>query len=259
VSGEKPVLASDDRTLPAAHQGKIAPNYYCRAWNAKRGKYCGARAGHGTAHPGRGRCNMHGGQKRGGDARVKAARYSTINNERLSELIADHMEDADPLNMLPDVAAARAIFQDFIERYGPITDALIAWHDTWDGRFTPIGEPEKAALLGALEELEALLGDRESATEEQLAQLDLARAAVAFLSAPRAEKPRRILDISDAVGHLDVISKMVARIEQARATNAISRPELLRVMTEMGRVVQGFVTDQEILNRIRDGWLGIRL
>jgi hypothetical protein len=38
----------DDRHVPTTHEGKLEPNYYCRAWNAKRLKYCRNRAGAGT-------------------------------------------------------------------------------------------------------------------------------------------------------------------------------------------------------------------
>jgi hypothetical protein len=257
VSGTASVaVVSADRTIPAEYAGKIEPNYYCRAWNTKRGKYCRSRAGHGTAHVGVGRCKVHGGHKKDGDARVTGARYSAVNSERLGELIAEHMADGDPLNMLPDIAAARAIFQDYIERHGPITAALLAWHDTWEGRYHPLGDTERKALVDAVDELEALLLEPD---DEQAAMLELARSAIAFLTTPQNPKPRRIMDISEAVGHLDVISKMVARVEQARSSNAISRPELLRVMTEMGRVVQAHVTDPTVLANIRDGWLSVRL
>lgn len=253
------VVASTDRTIPDMFQGKLEPNYYCRGWNSKRSKYCRSRAGQGTSHKGIGRCFLHGGQKIDGDARVKGARYSTVNAERIGALITSHLQDEDPLNVLPEIAAARALFQDFVERYEELTAALTAWHDTWDGRRIPIALSEKAALLALIDEHELLLKERDDPTDRQAEQLELARAAVAFLATEQAPKPRKIVDISDAVGHLDVISKMVARVEQARATNAISRPELLRVMTEMGRVVQAHVTDPDILNRIRDGWLTIRL
>lgn len=254
----KMVRASTDTTIPTTYQGKLEPNHFCRGWNAKRQKYCRARAGWGTEHHGVGRCRHHGG-RREGDPRVTTGRYRSIETPRIAELIAQHLEDADPLNTLPDLAAARALFQDFVERYDEATAALTAWYDTWEGKYLPIPEAGKLALLALLDEYEQLLTERDDPTEKQLADLALARSAVAFLATPQEPKPRRVLDLSDAVGHLDVISKMVHRVEQARATNAISRPELLRVMTEMGRVVQAHVSDTEVLNRIRDGWLSIRL
>jgi len=39
------VLAVADRAIPATYVGPVEPNFYCRGWNAKRTKYCSARAG----------------------------------------------------------------------------------------------------------------------------------------------------------------------------------------------------------------------
>jgi hypothetical protein len=39
-----------------------------------------------------------------------------------------HQSDPDPLNLLPELAAARALFEDFLSRYTAIRDALLAWH-----------------------------------------------------------------------------------------------------------------------------------
>lgn len=68
----RPAAAETDlgRYIPTEDVGKIAPNYYCRGWNAKHKKYCSARAGHKTAHPGRGRCKFHGGLQPG-DGRAR--------------------------------------------------------------------------------------------------------------------------------------------------------------------------------------------
>lgn len=43
------------------------------------------------------------------------------------------------------------------------------------------------------------------------------------------------IDVSDAMGHVEAITRIVKRIEDIRAQDAISRPEMIRVMTEMGR------------------------
>jgi hypothetical protein len=42
--------------------GSREPDYFCQAYNAKRFKYCKARAGSGTDHLGTGRCSIHGGR-----------------------------------------------------------------------------------------------------------------------------------------------------------------------------------------------------
>jgi hypothetical protein len=72
------------------------------------------------------------------------------------------------------------------------------------------------------------------------------------------QRPPRILDLYDARILLDDIGKMVARIEKIRSQNAISRPELERLMAEMGRIVK-YTTDEETATRIWEGWRQIRV
>lgn len=109
------VKASDDRRIPTVYEGQLEPNYYCRGWNAKREKYCRARAGKGTTHRGVGRCKMHGGIQ-ADDGRVKHGRYLTTPAPAIRELIAKHMADPDPLNIMADLAAARSALDVLLDR-----------------------------------------------------------------------------------------------------------------------------------------------
>lgn len=177
---------------------------YCGAMT-KRGVPCRAPAGRGTDHPGVGRCRNHGGA-----SPIRHGRYSQIKREELREAIERYEADPDPLNILAEIAAARALFEDFINRYQEFADALVAWHESWREDEGP-------------------------------------------------SKPRQILDISDAYRILSEITKMVERVEKIRAANAVSRPDLIRIMTEMGRVVERHVTDEATREKIKDGWLEIRL
>lgn len=257
--GGAKLMVARDRAVPATYRGKLEANYYCRAWNEKRQKYCKSPAGTGTDHPGRGRCKIHGGLQEG-DTRLKHGRYSDIRNTELAALVEQLRADPDPYNVLDDLVLARALVKDFVNRYAEFAPALIAWYDTWEGKYIPIGAENRKALVDVLDAYEAELRERDDApsadVEKQLAQ---ARAAVDFLATPQTVKPRTILDLSDAVRHVDVLSKVIHRVEQAKSANAVSRPELLRIMTEMGRVLQAHVRDEAVLRRISDGWLSIRL
>lgn len=113
-----------------------------------QGRKCGAKnrsggtclqpAGWGTDHAGMGRCRFHGGA-----TPVKHGRYSTVKRDAIRELIERHEDDPDPLNILPELAAARALFQDYVERYDEWRDALVAWHESFteDGEGT--GKPRQ--------------------------------------------------------------------------------------------------------------------
>lgn len=166
---------------------------------------CGQAAGWGTAHPGVGRCKLHG-----GNAPIRHGRYSAIKRERIRALIEQYANDPEPLDILPELYACRALFQDFIDRYDEWRDALLAWHES-------------------------------------------------FLTGEAVPKPMKILDISDAYRLLSEATKIVERIERMKTANAVDRPNLLRIMTEMARAVEHEVRDPAVCERIRERWMGIAL
>jgi len=212
-------------------------------------------AGWGTDHLGQGRCKLHGGA-----TPIKHGRYSLIRRDGIRELIEQHEKDPDPLNILPELAAARALFQDFIERYDENTEALLAWHASYEQNPKVIAEDTRIAFESCIDDLEEYLRSEGEPTERQTDGLAKARKFIAKMAEPAGEtKPRQVLDISDAYRIVSEITKIVERIEKIRSQNAISRPELLRVMTEMGRVVERYVEDKDVLGKIKDGWIGIRV
>lgn len=74
----------------------------------------------------------------------------------------------------------------------------------------------------------------------------------------RKPRPARIPEVKDALPLISEISKAVKRVQDARNANAISRPELHRLMGEMGRVVAHHC-DEATAQAVRDDWLTIRL
>lgn len=243
---------STDRHVPATHEGTIEPNYYCRGWNSKRQKYCRKIAGSGTAHLGIGRCSFHSGNmpiKHG-----MSSRY-VLHRSRVGELLEQFAAETDPLDITRELALARALLHDWVERYEVNRDALLAWHATWEGKFMPLPEPEKRALLDLLDEHEALLGGEKTA--EEVARLELARSAVLFLATPQSPRPRQVLDVADAVRHIDVISKVVHRVETVRTAGAISLDQLKRFLFGVERVIEMRVKDPELRERIANDILAI--
>lgn len=184
----------------------VAPHgTFCGARKKQGGGRCRLVAGFRTDHVGVGKCWLHGGA-----TPSRHARYSTVKRESLRALIAQHEADPDPLNILPELAAARALFQDFIERYDAWRDALIAWHES-------------------------------------------------FQRGEGAVKPPQVLDVADAYRIVSEVTKIAERIERVRAANAISRADLLRILSEMGRTVELYVADDPTRENIKAGWREIRL
>jgi hypothetical protein len=73
-----------------------------------------------------------------------------------------------------------------------------------------------------------------------------------------AERPRRILDIADAGRLVEAASRVIKRLEDIRAANAVSWPELLRYLSEMVHAAVALIDDEELLKRLRDAWAAIR-
>lgn len=252
-------VVDGSRFIPDHYVGTLEPNFYCRGWNAKREKYCGARAGRGTDHKGVGRCKNHGGANP-----VKHRRYSKIEAPKIRELIDELEADPDPLNVLPDLATARALFVDFVNRYHENREMFLAWWAVYSPAARPISPQTAGALRAVVDELEALIGpipDEPGEGEEPATFADVraARAIIEALEAEPLTRPKQYIDLSSAIGYIDVISKIVDRIEKNRSANAISRPELMRVMAEMGRAVAANVPDVETRRAIERDWLRIHV
>lgn len=99
-----------------------ADDVYVSPKRTYKGRICGAQtrhnhernqgfyqlpAGHQTDHPRQGRCKFHGGV-----VPRKHSRYSTIRSKLLQTLIEANATDPDPLDLIPDLAVARALLED---------------------------------------------------------------------------------------------------------------------------------------------------
>ena len=213
----------------------------------RSGGRCKKTAGWGTDHTGQGKCRLHGGA-----TPIKSGRYSTIKRAGVRQLIEHHAGDADPLDVLPEIAAARALFQDFVERYDGWRDAFLAWHASFGDSY-----------LDHLKQIAARKADDGSA--EALDELRRAFLACRELGLRPDDplgyqsKPREVLDLADAVRHLNTIATIAQREKRLRLDNAVSRKDLLRILTEMTRVVEREVPEAAVQTRIRDGWNAIQL
>jgi hypothetical protein len=210
---------------PSVPHQILPADTHCNAWISARKCYCKQHAGHRTPHQGTGRCWLHGGCA--SVARITHGRYSTLKTVRLQELVRQYEADPDPLSMLSELALARAVLVDYLERYRENNAALLAWHESW--------RVQSADLHGTE-------GNGAVATVPQ-----------------HATKPLKVLDISDVYKQVEAITRICERIERLRMDNAISRPELLRILGAMARGVEMYVLDPHVLEQIKQSWGEIRV
>jgi len=75
----------------------------------------------------------------------------------------------------------------------------------------------------------------------------------------RKPRPQRVPDMHEAASLLESASRVVEKIHKQQAQNAISQKDFYRVMGEMGRVVETFIEDADLKDKIRETWLSIRI
>jgi hypothetical protein len=157
----------------------------CKAKNKKTGERCGKWANDGYEV-----CTVHGAgtkkrvaegtRKSPAESGLKTGRYSKLKSDRFRNLIEQHEADGNPLDILPELAAARAVFEDFVNRYDEYTNALLAWHKSFENHPKIMGVKMIEALTNVIEQCENI-ASRDDELEPQLEE-DL-NASKAFIEA----------------------------------------------------------------------------
>ena len=133
-------------------------------------------------------------------------RYSERLQSKLGELIDQFEADPEPLAVESELAAARALFTDFVKRYEDSRDALLAWYE-----------------------------DRGKSP------------------------PSQVLDVSDAIRHLEAIARVAQREKRVRAASAISERDLFRILSRQRQVLESHIRDPQLLESIIDDFRGISI
>lgn len=107
----------------------IEPNFFCRGWNSKREKYCRARSGAGTDHPGQGRCRVHG-----GNSAITHGRYSAVARGSLGEHIEElELESEESkLDIMQEAVFIRGLTKNYVERYEEYFQGVIRFNQMED-------------------------------------------------------------------------------------------------------------------------------
>lgn len=256
--------------VPLEEEDPTENGRYCGAKTRPSAKHpnCRQRAGHRTDHVGQGRCRLHGGMTPITTGRgSRNLRYKGIVRIALRDLIAEMEEDPDPLNIMSELAFARAVLIDFLNRYTEWREALLAWHADWSLEHLPISEENELAFIGFLTEFEVLTTDHGiELSPKQTEDLGKARNFVARLTQVRLRgkvKPKEVLDPSAAMAHIDTITKIAEREWKRRDANAISRTDLIRFTNQLGmsteRMVRRLIPDEvkatQALKELKQEWM----
>lgn len=233
------------------------PDYYCLGigkWkqgpHEGKWKYCYSRAGSGTNHKGYGRCRLHA-----GNTPASEQRYAALLNPVIAELVAQFLDDPDPLDLRAELAAARALFKNFIDEYGSISEALLAWYASFDKKRRGLHD-HPLYNIEAVEEAVKLLGgvppkDREQLHEVLEAGVERARekrtrqmleAGVEFANDLKVEKPVKIRDISYGVTILKVVQGLVDTIIKHEKEAHLSVFAFEQLLAKFGEITKKRVT-----------------
>ncbi len=132
---------------------ELQPNYFCRARNVKREKYCRARSGQGTDHLGQGRCRNHG-----GCVPIKHGRYSSVIRNSIGEHL-DNLELETPeeqLDIMPEARLLRGITTDTAERWQTFIDGICEWNSIEEAEAAELKKRPRFISVPELKDLATL-------------------------------------------------------------------------------------------------------
>lgn len=177
-------------------------------------KLCGAKrrngegtcrliAGHGTTHPGYGRCKYHGGNtpsSREAAANEAAAALDVhiedlLDNERFAKLVSMMKYRADVTDLTDDVAVVRALILDFINTNHEDREMLKAWYGSFDPDY-------HAELMVVLDNMQAARAAEDWDLYKEL--LERIPHPADFL-----KRPAKLPQPADAVGLIERLSRIV--------------------------------------------------
>ncbi|CAM3665678.1 HGGxSTG domain-containing protein [Deinococcus frigens] len=206
IPGRKPTTRAARAKLPA-----------CGA-KTRSGKPCKRPAGHGTPHPGEGKCRLHGGITQKPTTRYQLANASAS----LREAIDQQLSDPDPLNLLPDLLLARALLQDGIERHSQATAAIIAWHVSHSSGYQEAVTLWREQLALYLDAVNAGHSEPEMGPPAPPIPEDF------------ENKPRQLPDLAAFITLIDRVTGIVERIQKREGERSISLADVDRVLNELG-------------------------
>lgn len=215
---------------------KIAydPAKHC-GHKTRDGLPCTLPKGWGTDHVGEGRCRIRGGGRKGGKPMGRPpihGLYSKTTHKRLRQLIEEATtEHSDPLDLIPEIVQLRALNRDFIDRYEEFADALMTFWRSY-----------QPALKELLDQAHKVPRDRDEVQEYFATLKKLATDVENTLH----ERPRQILDITDAAALADKVGRTAERVHKMQEQRGLAGYKLQKTLEAMGQVVGKQLRQQPI-------------
>jgi hypothetical protein len=244
------------RGRPKTAEPKTSRRQRCKAKSKQTGLQCKRWAVEGYEV-----CPVHGagtkkrvkdGTRQPPGAPLKTGRYADkMRHKAIADLIAEFEQDGDPMNLFSELAAARAIFTDFVNRYEEFTAALLAWHQSWSAQMdlTSVDVVNLSLVFDIA---------KESGASFQLVN-DVSIALDKLKLVSDAPKPRQVLDISDSYRILAETTKIAERIKKIEFLEAVGKRDLHRIMGQMAAVVAKHVPNELTQDAIAKEWREIRI
>ena len=239
---------------------ELEPDYYClgktrlNRWvdDVPVWSYCYNVAGTGTEHLGYGRCCEHGGDDDPLSPRLQA-RYGEVRNAEFRRLFNRYLNDPDPLNNRPELAASRALFVIWQNEWEALTEAMLAWHAAFtrerrglhDHPLYHIHAFHHAVLRAqangwdinqlaslSLEQLHELLEEGWDAYVENWLADGVDHNGIQHRVADlRVEKPRKLPDFNEGRRHLESIARLTDQVLDYEERAWINHAGYMRILS----------------------------
>lgn len=208
---------------------------HCGAQTRSNGP-CKKVKGDGTVHPGEGRCKLHGGLQKNDGRLIGGGRYSTVRqNTRLHAILSDHRKYGPDTTKLDDeLAIARGILAEALERHDEFERMLVDWHESYTGKFR-----------AEFNELQRLLQSR----EPQEIAASIKRLREIMLSMP--PKPTKVPDKADLVKVINAIGGLVEKIHNMSSSHQVPLTVIFQLQRDMAlqmmNVAGSFLTADDVV------------
>jgi hypothetical protein len=158
------------------------------------------------------------------------------------------------------------------------TDHLGEGRCKFHGGATPRNSGRYSRLKGKQESLHSLIEEHEmdpkpidlkpdlamarAVLEDFVSQYEEIKQALLMWNAQGADmgaRPQPLPQVADVRGLLQTVGDLAAKVSKIENANAVSRPDFIRIMGELGRIVNTYVEEDSTKEAIKAAWLQVRL